>query len=99
MIENEQLLFRVEAAQTRLLSAIETTTDPFAIFDRKFRLVIWNPAYGQIFTNDPEHLTKGMTLEAVMRLGAENGRFPNAQGRVDEWIEQVLERSRKARGL
>lgn len=93
LIENEQLLFRVEAAQTRLLSAIETTGDPFAIYDARERLVIWNPAYGAIFSDDPGQLVKGMKLAAVMRLGAENGRFPNAVGRVDEWLEQVLERS------
>ena len=93
LIENEQLLFRVEAAQTRLLSAIETTGDPFAIYDARERLVIWNPAYAAIFSDDPDKLAKGMKLAAVMRLGAENGRFPNAEGRVEEWLAQVLERS------
>ncbi len=90
LIENEQLLFKVEAAQTRLISAIETSNDPFAIYDARNKLLIWNPAYAETLTDDPSELKKGMKLNSVLRLGAENGRFPDAEGRIDEWIERSL---------
>ena len=92
LIENEQLLFKVEATQARLLSAIETTGDPFAIYDRRDKLVIWNPVYAVAYTGDPEGLTQGMSLEAVLRLGASNGNVPEAQDCVDEWVADTLAR-------
>lgn len=90
LIENEQLLNKVEAAQTRLISAIETSSDPFAIFDARDKLVIWNPSYALTLTDDPSELKKGMKLEAVLRLGAKKGRFPDAVGQIDAWIEKSL---------
>lgn len=90
LIENEQLLFKVEAAQTRLISAIETSSDPFAIFDSRNKLVIWNPAYALTLTDDPGDLKKGIKLESLLRLGAMNGRFPDADGKIEEWIEKSL---------
>jgi PAS domain-containing protein len=47
LIENEQLLSAVEAAQTRLISAINMVPDPFMIFDAKDRLLVWNPAFAE----------------------------------------------------
>ena len=91
LIENEQLLFRVEAAQTRLISAIETTGDPFAIFDARGKLVIWNPAYAAVISENPDCLEKGMKLGKVLRLGAENGRFPQAKGNIDAWVSDTLD--------
>ena len=44
LIENEQLLAKVEATQSRLISALDTAPDPFAIFDARDRLVICNTA-------------------------------------------------------
>jgi len=90
LIENEQLLFKVEAAQTRLISAIETSNDPFAIFDARNKLVIWNPAYALTLTDDLGDLKKGMKLESLLRLGVSNGRFPDADGKFEEWIEKSL---------
>ncbi|NNE81620.1 MAG: EAL domain-containing protein [Silicimonas sp.] len=91
LIEHEHLLAEIEAAQTRLISAIETTTDPFVIFDARDRLVIWNPAYASSMTDDPNRLTKGMKHADVLRVGAEDGRFPEAVGREDDWIAERLE--------
>ncbi|MDA8585136.1 EAL domain-containing protein [Rhodobacteraceae bacterium] len=90
LIENEQLLFKVEAAQTRLISALEATSDPFVIFDARDKLVIWNPAFDLSITDDPNVLKKGMKLVDVLRLGAENGRFPEAVGRVDDWLAERM---------
>ena len=90
LIENEQLLSRVEAAQTRLITAIETTGDPFAIFDRRDKLVIWNPAYAETLSDDADCLTRGMKFGAVLRVGVENGRFPEAEDDPDAWIEATL---------
>ena len=94
LIENQSLLGAVEQAQNRLLSALETTTDPFAIYDRKDRLVIWNPAFAESVSDDPDLLTRGMKLEDVLRLGVEHGRFPDADSGTERWIEERLEKWR-----
>lgn len=91
LIENEQLLSRVEAAQTRLITAIETTGDPFAIYDSRGKLAIWNPAYSALISDNPADVKKGMKLGSVLRVGAENGRFPDAIGRVDQWVSDTLD--------
>ena len=91
LIENEQLLYRVEAAQTRLMTAIETTHDPFAIYDGRGKLAIWNPAFASVVSDDADCLEKGMKLGRVLRLGAENGRFPDAEGRIDTWVSDTLD--------
>ncbi|MCV6592633.1 MAG: EAL domain-containing protein [Silicimonas sp.] len=90
LIENEHLLSKVEAAQTRLISALETTPDPFAIFDARDKLVIWNPAFATAISPDPNLLKKGMKLEAVLRLASDSGKFPDAEGRVDAWLRETL---------
>ncbi len=92
LIENQSLLGAVEQAQTRLISALETTADPFAIYDRKDRLVIWNPAFSESVSDDADRLVRGMKLEEVLRVGLEFGRFPDAEGRSEEWIEERLEK-------
>ncbi len=90
LIENEQLLFKVEAAQTRLISAIETTSDPFAIYDRRDKLVIWNPAYASTLTDEPSDIKKGMKLSDIMLVAAKNGRFPEALGHEERWVRETL---------
>ena len=99
LIENEQLLSRVEAAQTRLISAIETTGDPFAIFDGRGKLAIWNPAYAALISEDPNCLEKGMKFGKVLRMGAENGRFPDAKGQIDLWVSDTLDAWMDNRGV
>ena len=69
------LLFRVEAAQTRLLSAIETTGDPFAIYDARERLVIWNPAFEDQVGAGENSLWKGMPRRDLARMYVENGKI------------------------
>ncbi len=88
LIENELLLSQVEAAQMRLISAINTIPDPFAIFDAGNRLVIWNPAYAESMCGEAEDLSKKMKASDIFRKGAIQGIFPQAVGREDAWLEQ-----------
>ncbi|AZQ69019.1 EAL domain-containing protein [Silicimonas algicola] len=88
LIENEQLLARVEATQSRLISALDTAPDPFAIFDSRDRLVICNTAYSASMTDGAGGLTEGMTGDQILRLGLVNNAFPEAIGREEEWLQE-----------
>ena len=87
LIENEHLLREVEAAQTRLINSIEMIPDPFAIYDSRDRLVIWNPAYARSTTSEPDKLRKGMKKAEILRIALNEGIFADAIGREDLWLE------------
>lgn len=90
LIENEHLLRKVEAAQSRLVSAIETIPGPFAIYDRRDRLVVWNPAFSEKMVGDASALKAGMKKEAILRTAIKNGFASSAVGREDDWIKDYM---------
>ncbi|WP_245538119.1 sensor domain-containing protein [Roseobacter litoralis] len=88
----------LEAAQERLISAINAYPDPFAIYDAEHNLVVWNPAYARSVTDTPQQLRTGTNLKDLLRQAAFSGRIPAARGREEEWLEgyyspQLLDRS------
>ncbi len=86
LIQNESLLRDVEAAQTRLIGAIDMIPDPFALYDHRERLIVWNTAFTQNVTADASLLTKGMQKEEIFRMTLENGFITEAAGREDAWL-------------
>ncbi len=90
LIEHEYLLNKVEAAQTRLMSAISISPDPFAIFDSRNRLVIWNPAFADTVSPDPDDVVAGMTKQEVIETCLKHGHFDDAVGREQEFLEGYL---------
>ena len=68
----------LEAAQERLISAINAYPDPFAIYDAEHNLVVWNPAYATSVTDRPEQLRTGTNLKDILRHAALCGRIPAA---------------------
>jgi len=73
-----------EAAQERLIAALNAYPSPFAIYDGDDRLVVWNHAYQKSMTNDTEALRIGMTIDEAARLAVKAGIFTKARGREDE---------------
>lgn len=82
-----------EKSQARLLAAISAYPAPFCIYDAERRLAVWNDAYALSFTENPEDLTVGMPMRAVVDIGLHNGRFADAIGREDAWREEILQSS------
>ena len=79
-----------EAAQTRLLSAINANPAPFCIYDPNGTLIAHNRQYALDFSPDPSRIKPGMKLEDVMRVALENGVFPDAVGREEEWLDHMM---------
>ncbi|MDU8943728.1 EAL domain-containing protein [Ovoidimarina sediminis] len=77
LADHKKLLADLSRAQQRLVSAIDTVPDPFAIYDADDRLVMWNPAFAKAASDDPGDLYQGIHMRDVFRLGCTNGRFVN----------------------
>jgi len=88
--EAAQLASELQATQDRLISAIDTFPDPFAIFDKDERLLTFNTAYASCWGVDPQSVMAGMSAEDLFRMGIEHGVFPESHGREEEWLEGVL---------
>ncbi|WP_299934465.1 EAL domain-containing protein [uncultured Pelagimonas sp.] len=74
----------------RLLSALNSYPDPIVIYGADLRLVSWNQGYAASVSDDPEELVFGMHLRDVLFLAVGNGRYPEAVGREDEWVNGIL---------
>jgi diguanylate cyclase (GGDEF)-like protein/PAS domain S-box-containing protein len=79
-----------EASQARLLSALDAYPAPFAIYDGDNRLVVYNTAYRESVSDDPELLRPGMELMEVQRLALRGGNVIEAVGREEEWLRDVM---------
>ena len=84
---------RLEAAQKRLLSAMNAYPGPFCIYDADYRLVNFNRQYALSITNVPRDVKIGMTLEEVMLVGLRAGTFEDGIGREEEWLHGMMARA------
>ncbi len=78
----------------RLMSALNSYPDPIVIYGPDLRLVSWNQGYANSVTDDPSELAFGMHLRDVLHLAVDNGRYPDAVGRKDEWVDAILSEER-----
>ncbi|MEW9919654.1 EAL domain-containing protein [Marimonas sp. MJW-29] len=83
-----------EAAQKRLMSAINANPAPFCIYEPNGTLVAHNRAYALDFCKDPSRIRAGMKLDEVMRVALENRVFPDAIGREEEWLANMMANKR-----
>lgn len=104
--KTEAATARAEAAQRRLLDAIESSLEGFALYDAEDRLVVYNSRYRDFFSGPPERAVlpagpfavDGTPFEVVIRTFAESGLSPLDGQTVDEWIARRLERHRNPSG-
>ncbi len=82
---------RAEAAEARLVAAVDALSDGFVIFGEDGRLVLCNEAYRQLYPEVTHLVRPGITLEQLTREVAYSGAWPNAAGREEEWVKERLE--------
>ncbi len=80
----------LEKTKERLISAINAFPDPFSIYDRDLKLVVWNPAFTASLTDNPDQIFAGMNVSDVVRLAIRNGHVPAAKGREEEWLDSYV---------
>lgn len=75
-----------------LLDALECVPDGFVYYDADDRLVICNQTYRDIYGLSKDAIQLGMTFESILRKGLENGQYPEAKGREEDWLAERLAR-------
>ena len=88
----EKNLREVAEARQRLIDAIESISEGFALYDAEDRLVLCNSRYREILYPGMEStVVSGTGFEAIIRAAAKLGLIEDAMGREEEWIAERLE--------
>ena len=95
----EKNLREIAEARQRLVDAIESISEGFALYDKDDRLVLSNSRYRELMHPGTEDISRPGTLFAdVIRAAAERGLVSEAQGRIEEWVAQRLAQHRDPAG-
>lgn len=86
----------IEESRTRLIDAIESLPDGFALYDADDRLVICNEKYRSFYEISPGVARPGTEFIDILRDGLNNGIYADAVGREEQWLD---ERKKKHRAL
>jgi NO-binding membrane sensor protein with MHYT domain len=99
---------RLEAAErserlshSRLLQAIESISDGFALYDTEDRLVLCNHRFRERMRPGKREIRflQAMSFEDVIRGAAEGGLIHDARGQVDAWVAERMAWHRDPKGL
>jgi PAS domain S-box-containing protein len=83
-------------ASQRLADAIEAIPGAFVLYDADDRLVLWNNKYAEFHGENVDILKAGRSAEEIIRMQAERGVYPDAVGRIDEFVADVVDWHRRA---
>lgn len=88
--ESRTLLRETQDVRARLRLAIDAIPTPLAIWDRNWRLVVSNAAFAPRLLAQSTPLKPGTRLEDMLHIAAYSGKFCDALGREEEWIEESV---------
>lgn len=89
----EKNLREVADARQRLIDAIESINEGFALYDAEDRLILCNSRYEELlYPGADVPMEPGTPFETVIRRAAERGLILEAKGRVDAWVAERLAR-------
>jgi len=89
---------RAGTAEARFLQAIEGIPEGFILYDAKDQLLLCNNQYREMRAEIADLIVPGARFEDIIRTAAERGVYADAIGRVDEWIEERLEKHHNPKG-
>ena len=81
-------------AEIRLAEALESVTEGVVLFGADDRLVLSNAKYREIYPLISDILVPGVSFEGILRAAVERGRFEDANGRIEEWVAERVQRHR-----
>ncbi len=73
-----------------LQGAINAIDEAFVLYDPQDRLVMCNEPYRRFYAGVADLMMPGVPFETLVRAGAERGDYPQAIGRVDEWVAERM---------
>ena len=77
-------------------TAIEALDDGFVLFDQNDQLVQCNQRYKTFYRETADLLVPGAHFENIIRASALRGQYPEAVGRVEEWVAMRMDKHRHA---
>jgi adenylate cyclase len=96
----ENNLREIATARQRLVDAIESISEGFALYDADDRLVLCNSRYRDLlYPGIGDVMEPGTTFETIIRLAAERGLVASAKGRVEQWMAERLASHRNPSGV
>lgn len=90
---------QVAMAQTRLFQAVESISEGFALYDASGHFVLANQKYHQMQAEIAHLIVPGVHFKQLLRIGAERGLYPDAEGQIEAWLEARLARHRQPQCL
>jgi signal transduction histidine kinase/CheY-like chemotaxis protein/HAMP domain-containing protein len=98
-VEMEETNLReIRDARRRLTEAIEAISDGLSLYDSDDRLVVSNSRYNELFPQQGGVMEAGTSFEAIVRHAAEIGLIDEASGRIDQWVQERVNRHRNPTG-
>lgn len=90
---------RAEAAEERLIDAIESISGGFALFDADDRLVLCNKIYRNRAFGDGSHVYPGATFEEIARENAVHGCVAGLEAEeIEAWLKDRVKAHGAAQG-
>ena len=87
----EKNLREVSETRQRLVDAIESISEGFALYDAGDRLVLCNSRYREImYPGIADVIVPGTPFETIVRGAAERGLVADAKGREEDWTAERL---------
>lgn len=87
-----------EAAHSRLLAAMEASSEGFALFDADDRLYYTNQRYREMIPAIRDILVPGTPFRKILVESARRGAVPAAADDPEHWIERRLQQHRQPTG-
>ncbi|XWN30217.1 MAG: diguanylate cyclase [Devosia sp.] len=87
--ERDRLVASVREAHARMVSAINTFPDPFALFDKTNTLLFFNSAYQESWTAGQETLRVGMHFDDIMRVAVKHGVLSTENDDLQRFVEHA----------
>jgi signal transduction histidine kinase/HAMP domain-containing protein len=95
----EKNLREIAEARQRLVDAIESISEGFALYDKDDRLVLSNSVYRELLYPGMNGTSRpGTSFLNIIREAAERGLVSEAEGRIEEWVAQRLAQHRDPKG-
>ena len=85
--------------ENTLRTAIDAIDEAFVIYDENDRLIFCNDRCREVFPSTWDVLIPGNSYEMIVREGALRGEYPEAIGRVEEWVAEAVRHHRLAQGV
>ena len=87
----EKNLREIAEARQRLIDAIESISEGFALYDVEDRLVLCNGRYREIlYPGIADAVVPGARFETIIRKAVQRGLIEDAKGREEQWIAERL---------